>query len=145
MQYIVEIPEERLTQLAHAVRAINPQAPRPIPVSCNRDGLTSNMEDVEDYYQDELLEQLPGTPPWNQLSEQTRMDIGTSSASRPGWTSAPSSPDTPHGSPQPMTRWTPARLPWISEPGFPGSRHSPETQEDDPNTGGPHWENPERK
>ena len=85
MQYIVEIPEERLAHLAHAVRAINPQAPQPLPVSRSEDGLISNMEYVEDYYQDELLDELPGAPPWNQLSEQTRMDIGAVLAGYASW------------------------------------------------------------
>ena len=89
MQYIIEVPETRLPELFAAVTTINPQAPPPIAVSRNQEGLTSNMEYVEDYYLDELMDELTdGTttaPPWNELSEETRMAIGAALAGYPSW------------------------------------------------------------
>ena len=124
MQYIVEVPEERLPELAAAISGINPQALPPIPVSRNADGLTSNMEYVEDYYRSELQDELQ-----DELQEEKRPGkkkrgnrqgarTGTSSASRPGWESAPSWPDVPNGTSPTTTGWTPPRSPRRSDSSF---------------------------
>ena len=75
MLYLVEVPEARMEELDQAVRAINPDANRPIAVGMDDNRHLALLGDARGTYEFDLRELIENPRDWDDLSEETRMAV----------------------------------------------------------------------
>ena len=85
MLYLVEVPEARVKELEQAVRAINPEARRPIAVGMDEDRHMALLADARGTYEYDLQEVLEDAPEWDDLGEEARTAVAAYLAGFINW------------------------------------------------------------